>query len=161
MSCWRFLPQPDDAKFNVLLVKAVKTMYVFGIVDNQNNHSTIYICVWWDSEVKKYIHHSYNLLWCTTLKVCMHIVVPCHHGSSAFMFFLTTMAVQIKNFGLGYGYVTTWNFWLWQDKLKLMYIHRSSFSVAAKSYNSTDVFNIQELAQVLAQSENINISLLC
>ena len=144
---WGFSPQPGSTYYLQKL-----SHDIFGIVDHRNNHSTIYV---FDETVgPKNTDHTISLL--------THYISALPSWIKRIHVFLDNTGSTNKN-----AYFMGWAMEMVQQKL-LGYLRISFliaghtkfdvdrlFSVTAKSYNSADVFNSQELAQVMSQSENI------
>jgi len=147
---WGQSPQPGSTYYLQKL-----SHDIFGIVDHRDNHSTIYI---FDETVgPKNTDHTISLL---TYYIRNGETLPL--WIKRVHVFLDNTGSTNKN-----AYFMGWAMEMVQHKM-LDYLRISFliaghtkfdvdrlFSVTAKSYNSSDVFNTQELISVMSQSDNI------
>ena len=147
---WGFSPQPGSTYYLQKLSNDV-----FGIVDHRSSHSTIYV---FDETVgPKNTDHTISLL---THYIRNNSTLP--SWIKRIHIFLDNTGSTNKNaFFMGWAMEMVQHNIL--DYLRISFLIAGHtkfdvdrlFSITAKSYNSADVFNTKELAQVMAQSDNI------
>ena len=150
MPYWGFSPQPGSTYYLQKL-----SHDVFSIVDHRNNNSTIYVFDETvgpkntDHTISFLTHYFRNSSVMPSWIKCIHVLLDNTDSTNKNAFFMGWAMEIVQHGVLDYLRIS----FLIAGHTKFDVDHL--FSVTAKSYNSTDVFNTQELDQVFVQSESI------